>query len=193
MEIENSAQDLKTLKSRYEDYRKRVENTPQVEQKYRALQRDYANAQQKYQETGNRLLAAKEAKGLEESRMGEKFTLIDPPVLPEEPDRPNRPAILLVGFVLALGAGIGFGSLAEYMDQSVREADELTKISGHSVLAVIPFLETARDAERKRRKKWALVVSTVALIVAGTVVLHYVYGPLNILWIKLQRHIQLGF
>jgi succinoglycan biosynthesis transport protein ExoP len=193
MEINNATEDLKRLRERYEDYRKRVENTPQVEQEYRILQRDYANAQTKYQETKNRLLAAKEAKGLEESRMGEKFTLIEPAIVPEMPSKPNRLAILLIGLVLAAAAGIGFGALSEYMDQSVREANELTRVSGHPVLAVIPYLETPADVARKRRKKWALAGSAVGLIIVGIIVLHYVYGPLDVLWIKFERHIHISF
>jgi succinoglycan biosynthesis transport protein ExoP len=193
MEIDNAVQDLATLKARYEDYRKRVENTPQVEQRYRALQRDYMNTQGKYQETKNRLMTAKEAKGLEESRMGEKFTLIDPPVLPEKPASPNRIAIFFIGLVLALSSGIGVGALSEYMDQSVREADELRKISGHAVLAVIPYLETPTDLVRKRRRTWALAVSAVGIIVIGLTALHYWFVPLDILWIKFARNIHLGF
>jgi uncharacterized protein involved in exopolysaccharide biosynthesis len=193
MEIDKANQQLNLLKEEHQEYRRRVENTPQVEQAYRALHRDYTNAQAKYQETNKRLLAAKEAKGLEESRMGEKFTLIDPPVVPEKPDRPNRFAILIIGLVLALGTGIGFGSLAEYMDQSVREADELTKISGHGVLAVIPYLETPWDITRRRRRRWALVGSTIGFIVFGIAALHYFFGPLDILWIKVVRHLYIRF
>jgi len=193
MEVDNTTEDLKRLRERYEDYRKRVENTPQVEQEYRILQRDYANAQAKYQETKNRLLAAKEAKGLEESRMGEKFTLIEPALVPEKPSKPNRLAIILIGLVLAAGAGIGFGSLSEYMDQSVREANELTRVSGHPVLAVIPYLETPADVSRRRRRKWAFAGSAVGLVIVGIIVLHYVYGPLDVLWIKLERHIHISF
>jgi hypothetical protein len=193
MEIAKANQELRLLQDEKEGYRTRVENTPRVEQEYRAVYRDYTNAQAKYQETTKRLLAAKEAKGLEESRMGEKFTLIDPPVMPEKPDRPNRMAILLIGLVLAMGAGVGFGSLAEYMDQSVRQPDELTRISGHGVLAVIPFLETRWDLARRRRRRWTLVGSSIGFIVLGIAALHYLYGPLDILWIKIVRYLYIRF
>jgi hypothetical protein len=170
-----------------------VENTPQVEQQYRALQRDYTNAQLKYQETMSRLMAAREAKGLEESRMAEKFTLVDPPVMPEKPDRPNRLAILLIGLVLAGGAGVGFGSMAEYMDQSVRRADELAKVASHPVLAVIPYWETAQDRARKLWRRWAFAGSAVGIIVAGLAALHYWYRPLDVVWIQILRHFYINF
>jgi succinoglycan biosynthesis transport protein ExoP len=193
LEIGNARKDLEQLKAAFADYQKRVEMTPQVEQQYRALERDYANAQATYQETMGRLMSAREAKGLEESRMGEKFTLVDPPITPELPDRPNRVAIVLIGFVLAMGAGIGFGSLSEYMDQSVRRADELAAVAGHPVLAVIPFLETPEDRAGRVRKRLAVVVVGVALVAVGLAAVHFLYRPLDILWIRILRELSIGF
>ena len=160
MDIDNAEKELKLLTEKYEDYQRRVENTPQVEQEYRALQRDYANAEAKYQETMDRLLGAREAKGLEESRMAERFTLVDSPIIPERPHKPNRLIIFVVGVVMAIGCGTGVAGMAEYMDKSVRRADELAKISGHSVLAVIPHWGTPRDRAGKRRSGWDYVTGT---------------------------------
>ena len=193
MEIDNAHKELKLLKLKYDDYQKRVESSPQVEQQYQALQRDYANAQAKYQETINRMLAAKEARELEKNRMAEKFTMVEPPIMPEKPYKPNRLAILLIGLVLATGAGVGFGSMAEYMDQSVRQPRELAKIAGHPVLAVIPYWETSQDRARKRRKRWAFVAGMVVIMLAGVAALHYFYRPLDILWIQIMRKFSIGF
>jgi len=44
MEIEAARKQLQQLQERYEEYRKRVENSPIVEQEYLDLQRDYKNA-----------------------------------------------------------------------------------------------------------------------------------------------------
>lgn len=192
LDIESAKTELTALKAQYEDYQKRVEITPQVEQQYRALQRDYATAQAQYQETRDRLMTAKEAKGLEENRMGEKFTLVDPPITPEKPDKPNRLAIILIGVVLAMGAGVGFGSMAEYMDQSVYTATELAQVAGHPVLAVIPELETLQDRAKKRWKVVTLVVVAVGVVVGGLLVLHVAYQPLDVIWIRAMRHLQIG-
>ncbi|MBW2108859.1 MAG: lipopolysaccharide biosynthesis protein [Deltaproteobacteria bacterium] len=193
MEMKTAKKELTKLKEAYASYQKRVESTPQVEQQYRALERDYANAQQKYQETLSRLMAAKEARGLEESRMGERFTLVDPPITPEKPDRPNRLAILLIGLVLGIGAGVGFGSMAEYLDQSVRRADDLARVAGHPVLAVIPYLETAQDRSRRLWKRIGAVGATVAVTGLGLAAIHYFYRPLDVLWVQIMRNLYMGF
>lgn len=193
LDMDTAKKELAALKEAYASYQKRVESTPQVEQQYRALERDYANAQAKYQETMTRLMSAKEAKGLEESRMGERFTLVDPPITPEKPDRPNRLAIVLIGVVLGLGAGIGFGSMAEYLDQSVRSADDLASVAGHPVLAVIPYMETIHDRAKKLWKKIIFVGATAGLVVIGLAALHYFYKPLDVLWVQIMRNLYISF
>jgi succinoglycan biosynthesis transport protein ExoP len=177
MEIEATRKQLQQVQEKYEEYRKRVENSPKVEQEYLNLQRDYTNAKNNYQETENRLRVAQEAKGLEEGRMAEKFTLIGPATTPLEPYKPNRLAIILLGLVLAVGSGTGFGSLSEYMDNSVHTADELAKIAGHKVLTVIPYWETSHEITRKRRKIWVLVGSTVAIAAVALVALNLLFTP----------------
>jgi uncharacterized protein involved in exopolysaccharide biosynthesis len=175
MEVDAAKKELKQLQEKYEDYRRRVENTPQVEQRYLDLQRDYTNAKDNYQETENRLRVAREAKGLEEGRMAEKFSLVASATTPLEPFKPNRLAIVLLGLMLAVGSGTGLGSLSEYMDQSVHTADELAKIAGHKVLTVIPYWETSQDITSKRRRLWTVVGSTIALVVIGVAVVNFLY------------------
>jgi uncharacterized protein involved in exopolysaccharide biosynthesis len=177
MEIGAAREQLQQLQEKYEEYRKRVENSPRVEQEYLDLQRDYTNAKKNYQETENRLRVAQEAKGLQEDRMAEKFILVGPATPPLEPYKPNRLAIVLLGLVLAVGSGTGFGSISEYMDNSVHTADELAKIAGHKVLTVIPYWETSHEITHKRRKIWVLVGSSVAIVAVALVALNLLYTP----------------
>jgi uncharacterized protein involved in exopolysaccharide biosynthesis len=188
LEIESAKKELELIKQKYEDYRRRVENTPRVEKKYLDLQRNYANAKEKYDKIIDRLMVAKEAKGLEESRRGEKFTLVEPAIAPEKAYKPNRLAILLLGVVLAAGSGLGFGSVSEYMDHSMHRADELAKISGHTVLAVVPYLKTSQDSLQKRRRIFAFSCGAISLLIIGLAALHFLYLPLDILWLKFMDH-----
>jgi uncharacterized protein involved in exopolysaccharide biosynthesis len=177
MDIAAAKRELVEFQEKYEDYRARIEKTPQVEQQYLDLKRNYDNAKAKYRETSNRLRAAIETKSVEEKRMSEKFNLVQPATTPVKPYKPNRVAIFLLGIVLAAGTGLGTGSLAEYMDRSVSTADELAKIAGHKVLGVIPYWETAHEITRKRRRMWVLVGSSVAIAVVGLVALNLLYTP----------------
>jgi uncharacterized protein involved in exopolysaccharide biosynthesis len=177
MEIESTYNELKLLREKYADYQRRVENSPKVEQKYLDLQRDYTNAKQKYQDSMAKLLTAREAKGLEEGQLGEKFTILDSAVVPSSPYKPNRLALLLLGVVIGAGVGLGFGSLAEYLDNSFHRSDELSEFTGQPVLAAIPYFETSEDLTRKRRRRFILACSTVGLFVIGVGVVLLVRTP----------------
>ncbi|MCK4605147.1 MAG: lipopolysaccharide biosynthesis protein, partial [Deltaproteobacteria bacterium] len=102
IEMESLQTQRKELDVRWQQYVKRLEKMPQVEQDYQDLIRDYSSAQKKYNETFAKLMEARQAEGLEESQVGEKFTVVDPPHLPEKPVKPNRMAIVLIGFILGL-------------------------------------------------------------------------------------------
>jgi len=177
MEIDTAQKELQLLQEKYAEYQRRVENTPKVEQKYIDLQRDYTNAKQKYQDNMAKLLTAREAQGLEEGQLGEKFTILDRATVPTAPDKPNRLALVLLGVVLAAGAGLGFGSVAEYLDHSVHRADELAGVAGQPVLAAIPYFETPEDVTRTRRRKVLFAFSALGLLVLGTGVAIFFRAP----------------
>jgi uncharacterized protein involved in exopolysaccharide biosynthesis len=177
MEIEAAKKDLEQYQAKYEEYSKRIERTPKVEQEYLDLERNYDTARANYQKTAERLRSAREARGLEEESVVEKFIIVQPATTPEEPYKPNRLAIILLGLVLAVGFGTGLASFAEYMDSSVHTADELAKIAEHKVLTVIPYWETSHEIARKRRRIWVLVGSSVAIAAVALVAFNLLYTP----------------
>ncbi|WP_320170188.1 lipopolysaccharide biosynthesis protein [Maridesulfovibrio sp.] len=193
LEINEAERVYAELQAQYRRYQRRVVNTPQVEQEYKILLRDYENAQAKYRDINTRLLAAREAKGLEQSQLAERFTLIDPPIVPEKPIRPNRLALILVGFVLSMGIGIGVGVFLEFMDRSIRRPDELSEIVKYPVLAIVPYWETEIEAQRKIKRKRVVALSIVGVVIAAVVGVHFLYMPLDIIAIKLVRKLAINF
>ncbi|OEU67297.1 MAG: lipopolysaccharide biosynthesis protein [Desulfovibrio sp. S3730MH75] len=193
LEIAEAERVYAELGNKYVGYQSRVVNTPQVEQGYKVLLRDYDNAQRKYQETNSRLMSAREAKGLEQSQLAERFTLIDPPIVPEKPIRPNRLALVLVGFILSIGVGIGIGTFLEFMDRSIRRSEDLSEIVKCPILAIVPYWESVAEAKAIVRKKWLILMAILcscAVVVAG---IHLFYMPLDVIAIKVIRKIVLNF
>lgn len=187
IEISAAKRALADLQNKYQEYLKRVEETPKVEQEFASLQRDYQTAQVKYQNTLARLQAAQEASRMEQSRLSERLVVIDPPVVPSKPFKPNRTAILAIGIVLAAGLGVGSGAAAEYMDQSIRMPSELQELTGHGILGMIPVLETAQEKKAKKTRRIALIVGTIVLVLAFVLAVHLFYRPLDILFIDIQN------
>jgi uncharacterized protein involved in exopolysaccharide biosynthesis len=157
-QIKVAEMDLKGLKDKrqqleesWQDYVKRLEKMPQVELEYRELLRDCDAAQKKYAETTAKLMEARQGQSLEQLQAGEKFTIIDPPQLPEIPVKPKRIAISLIGFILGIAAGVGVGAVMEFADSTIRSPKDIRRITGHPVLASIP--DVAEVQKKRGRNK----------------------------------------
>ena len=187
MEIKALMEERKRLKSEMADYQKRLELTPQIELEYNLLTRDYDNSRMRYRETLNKLMEAKTAQLLEKGQKAQRFTIIDPAVFPEKPDKPNRLAIILIGFILGIGAGIGTASIKEFSDQAIRSEHELNLLTGKPVLAVIPLIETEADLKRNKRKTVFFMLSTLAATGLCVLAVHLFYKPVDVLWFMIIR------
>lgn len=130
---------------RLAEYEARLVQTPQVEQEGLALQREYEAATKKYREIKQNLMGADLALELEREQKGERYSILEAAQLPDRPERPNRKAFILLGLVLGMGSGIGYASLAEYMDRTVRGPQSVAGVLGAAPLAVIPFIPNGID------------------------------------------------
>ncbi len=119
-DIESAKRQISDLERRREDYIRRTEAGPRVEETYKALMAERTNTETKYQDLMKRVMEAKVSQGLEKEQMGEKFTLIDPARLPEKPVKPNVPAVLLIGLFFRDRCGRG-KCLFEGSRRSVRQ------------------------------------------------------------------------
>jgi succinoglycan biosynthesis transport protein ExoP len=175
------------VKQRLQDYAARLERTPEMEPDYLFLTRDRDTSGQKYQDIRSRLLEAKVSEGLEVQRKGERFSLIDPPSLPEKPDKPNRLAIVLLGIILAVGGGIGTGAVAESLDHSIRTPEQLAQLTQLFPLAVIPFMPNERDLSRAIKRRHLLRGAGVGALVTILALLHVFVMPLDVMWFAALR------
>jgi len=169
----------------------RLSDTPTAEQQYRKLVRDHENLLVKYREIRDKQSTARVAESLEEERKGERFSLIEPPQLPEEPIKPNRPVILVLGLMASLMGGLGTVVTREMVDDKVRRARAVVSATGVPVLAIIPRIETSQEQRRARLTKlWVLAAFVVGVIIAAALV-HFYYRPLDVLFYDIA-HRRLG-
>jgi len=190
--------EIKSLKAQREEVLKKITeiehslySAPQVERQYLVLKRDYENAVVRYQETKAKQMQADVAKQLESESKGEKFTLIDPAALPEKPVSPNRPAIIFLGFILALGSGLGFAIVADAISGTVRGARSIQRSLGALPLSIIPYEMNLQDRVKSKRIKKRVVILFVAVIVFALLFIHFVVSPLDVLWFRILRKIDI--
>ncbi|MGB5279445.1 MAG: Wzz/FepE/Etk N-terminal domain-containing protein [Gammaproteobacteria bacterium] len=190
-EIKSAMQQRERLIAGIQELETSMLKAPQVEREYRALTREYDNAVSQYQETREKLSRADVARQLESESKGERFTLLEPPALPEEPVSPNRPAILALGFVLSLGSGLGFAFVADAISGAVRGARNVQRMLGAAPLAVIPYETIMTDEhKRKRFQKRSVLVGLLAII-AALLLMHFFVTPLDVLWFSFLRKFEL--
>lgn len=155
------------VESQLADYEDRVTQAPIVEQQYLGMTRDYQAALDRYRDVKSKLMEAKLAESLESESKGERFTLIDPPRLSSEPIKPNRPAMLFLGVVLAIGSGFGTVTLRQAFDRGIYGARALASITGSPPLAIIPFIDSGIAGNRQKlRLLLSIGLIIVAIIVA---------------------------
>ncbi len=184
--VEGELEDLRQQADKYtrmvESIEQRIAETPRTEQSYRTLVRDYENLQAKYQDIRTKQSSARVAESLEEGRKGERFSLIEPPQLPQAPIKPNRVAIVMLGFAMSLFGGLGGVVTRELMDDGIRGTRTVAEVTNTSVLGSIPRIETAADLRRARRWRLLIAAGIVLVAAAAAILVHFYYRPLDALW-----------
>lgn len=176
-----------TLRGKLGDLERRIANSPEVERKYRELMRDYENAQKKYGEVSAKRQEAEVASNLENEQKGERFTLIEPPAVPEEPSKPNRVAMVILGVVASLAGAFGIGVLLERFDDRIYGRSGLGRLLGVAPLAVIPRIDTDEAIGHRRRRIVLVVMTSLALLMSALAAVHFFFRPLDVLFFQISR------
>ena len=166
----------------------RILRGPGVEKNYIALKRDYDAAVAKYLEVRAKEAEAELTRNLENQRMGETLTLIEPPVEPTAPIKPNRLAILAIGLIAAIAGGIMTGILHDAADERVHGWRQLASISGQTPFAVVPLIRTDEDQRRARQATLLQFLLGFLLLTAALFYVSSFSTALEVLWTDLAEH-----
>lgn len=175
------------LQAKISEFERRLTAAPQVEREYKSLTRDYETALSKYREVLAKRQEAELARSLESGQKGERFTLIEPPVIPEQPDRPNRMLIGLLGFALTIAGSIGVGAMAEAADDRIYGRSGVSRLIGVPPLAVIPQLDNAAARAGRLRRRALLIGAFIAFLAVLALAVHFFYSPLDVLFYRAIR------
>lgn len=152
--------------------------TPSVEMEINALRRTYADLETQYKAAQQRLTQAVIGQRIEDRQQGERLEVIEQPVVPEEPQSPNRRRIAAAGILAGFGLGGALAFLLELVSPVVRRPSDIETIEMRP-LAVIPYLDTS--AERFRR--WGVRIAAFLIVFGGSAVglwmVHTHYLPLE--------------
>ena len=129
---------------------------PLIQQQASQLQQQLDGLNEQYQESAKKLAAAQTGQRVESEQRGERLTLVDPPVVTNEPHWPNRWLIIGGGIAGGLALGILLAFAFELIKAPVRgPAAAAAAAGGGALLGAIPVLKfTGPDARPKRRFFW---------------------------------------
>jgi uncharacterized protein involved in exopolysaccharide biosynthesis len=170
-------------------FEERLLQTPAVERDYNALTRDLASARLKHQEVSVKQREAVVAQNLEMDDKAERFSLIEPPLVPGLPVSPNRKLIFLAAVVLGLVAAGAIVVVRELFDSSVKGPSEFARRFGIVPLGIIPAILTADDLRLQGRRRVQAIAGAVAVVLVAVVLAHFFVAPLDALWAGALRRI----
>lgn len=124
-------------------YQSRVEAAPMVEQDLSAVNREYDLEKMRYAELKKQHDNARSAEDMARKQGGERFSVLYPAYLPESPETPNQPKVLLMALALGLVLGAGLVVGREFLDRSVHDARALQSEFEIPVLGEIPRIHGA--------------------------------------------------
>ncbi|MEA4888144.1 MAG: Wzz/FepE/Etk N-terminal domain-containing protein [Clostridiaceae bacterium] len=77
--------------------------------------------------------------------------IIDQAIVPKSPSSPNKPMNLALGLLIGLVLGVGLALLVDFLDTSVKSADDVQALTGFSLLGTIPEYEKDQQIMMARR------------------------------------------
>jgi succinoglycan biosynthesis transport protein ExoP len=128
---------------------------PLIAQQVAQLQGQADLIRQNLGKVSSNLLTARSAAKLAEERQGERLTLVEPPVKPDQPASPNRLMLILGGIAGGIAAGLGLALLLELLLRPIRSVSALARVTGAAPLAVVPVLKRTPFRPRRRRARKA--------------------------------------
>lgn len=188
-QIESLRSERREMRGKLELLDLRVSQSPEVEREYLELARDLDSSRGRFRELRDKQMQAQVAEQLERGRKAERFTLIEPPIFPEKPYRPNRGLILMMGVMLALAGGIGAAALRETIDQTVHSARDVVRVMQVPMLAVLPALPSPVLLRRRSRLRWIVATGALVLIGVGLVAFHNFVMPIDVAGYGLLRRL----
>ncbi len=178
MEIQNREAQIRSLEARLQELQAHLGGTPSVQAEMLNLTRDYTTSQKAYMELMEKKNASALATNLQRQQQGENFRIIDPPNLPEKASFPDRFRFSLAGLAVGLGLAVLFGAGSEYVDDRIRNEQDLAEATPLPILVEIPPIRTDEEIRSSRRKPLIALVAAilVAIIIPTGIFYAYYWG-----------------
>jgi succinoglycan biosynthesis transport protein ExoP len=155
------------LRAKLSGIERNVTAAPTVEREYSNVTRDLQSAREKYQQLLDRQMDAEIGEAAIVGGRADEFRLVQAPMMPGGPSKPERLAILLIGLVASVVLGFSLTVAAEALDPKVRGARDVRELLGVSPLVAIPAIRNSRS---RRRNAWRLMTASASGVIGVWIV-----------------------
>jgi succinoglycan biosynthesis transport protein ExoP len=143
-DYERTVRDEQSLTDALERARADASEQNQYAIKYSILSQDADTAKALYTDFLQRTNQAR----LQVAQQHNNIRVIQPAKTPHGAFSPNRTLTILTGFLLSLAAGVGFGFILDYFDDTIRTSEDVNRYAQLPALGVIPAI-SAMPSRRK--------------------------------------------
>jgi polysaccharide biosynthesis transport protein len=179
-------QQKKSMREKMAQLQAQVTKSPQVEKGLFSLMRDYENAKSKYEEVKSKQINAKIAGNLEQENKAERFSMLEPPIFPDKPIKPDRKKIIAVGILGALVGSLALVALLESLDGRLRGVEAMSAVINMRPLVIVPYITTQAELKRKRHLTRYWILALIAALLLALLLIHLLVAPLDLLIAKIM-------
>lgn len=159
--------------ARHRQLREMARRMPEYEAELAQLNRDYEVNKKNYEDLIKRRESANISGEMQTVSGVADFRLVDPPRVAPGAVSPNRPLLLVITMLMALGAGVAVMFASKEMRPCIYDRQQLRVATGLPVLGVISLVESeqhrdarAQDVRRMIRTAMGMLGAYVAFLVA---------------------------
>jgi hypothetical protein len=185
VEIKAQNAQINDIEKKISEYTQRIEKTHDLDADYKSLTADWTNTQGKYNSLIQKAMEAKLSERVEKTQKGEKLTLVEPAHLPTKPIKPNRKAILLISFILAVSAGVAAVVFSEITDPFVHGPEDLESLGDFTVLSSISVVREQATGKLSKKKMIKILISVFISLVIFLTIVHFAWIPIDVIFHKL--------
>lgn len=140
--------------------------SPRLEEQYTDLVRDYEVIKTQYEQMRAQQASAELRSKVAGSAAAETYVLINPARVPEDPTEPDRFALMFLGIVLAIAAGLTTAFVMNMADSTIRGSADVSALTGVEPFAHVPVIRSRMEVQRQRVGNLVLAggIGTIVLV-----------------------------
>lgn len=173
------ARQKQVIEAELESLAQSISATPGNAVAFSAMQQELENIQNQYDRAVARRAEARIGERVEAQSQGRRLTVVEPPIAPSAPTKPNRRLIAASSLAAGLALGVLVVGLIELLNPAVRRPIEITRAMGIAPFATLPLMRTRRQVLLRRTAFAAMMVLAIGAVPAGLWTIDRYYAPLD--------------